>query len=105
MPGPLDAPLQTFTLFLESETGVLETTMGAFEMGGHSFLRPIASEVSSGDPQQISRLQLQDALGMYQWALSYPQVLSEGRVVRERTESHKAVDEAWSEDADRSDED
>lgn len=105
MPGPLDAPLQTFTLFLESETGVLETTMGAFEVAGQSFLRPISCEVSSGQPEQFSRSQLQAALGMYQWALSYPQVLSEGRVVREYSDSPSAVDEAWSEDSDGSDED
>ena len=105
MPGPLDAPLQTFTLFLESETGVLETTMGAFEVDGRSFLRPISCKISSGQPQQFTRPQLKAALGMYHWALSYPQVLSEARVIREPTQPTELPDDAWIDDSDGENED
>ncbi|MDB4793326.1 hypothetical protein OAG75_01650 [bacterium] len=75
-----NAPIETYSLFIEGERGVLETTVGLFEQNGKTFVKPIATSLCSGDPPLISRSLIHGALATQEWFDSHPEVIAECRV-------------------------
>lgn len=75
-----NTPIGTYSLFLEGEQGVLETTVGLFEQNGKNFVKSIATSHCSGKPPLISRSLIHDALARKEWFDSHPEVITECRV-------------------------
>jgi|SaaInlStandDraft_1057018.scaffolds.fasta_scaffold76001_1 hypothetical protein len=75
-----NTPTETYSLFIEGERGVLETTVGLFEQNGKTFVKSIATSHCSGKPSLISRSLIHDALATKEWFDSHPEVITECRV-------------------------
>jgi hypothetical protein len=78
---PLDKqPLQTFKVFLEDSSGVLECIVGVFDKGRGRFLMPMATRIVSGDFEKVTKARLEDAIRTLKWARRHPEVYLEARV-------------------------
>jgi hypothetical protein len=83
--APLDKPpLQTFTTFVEDDSGVLECIIGVFDEGNRRFLHPVATRVASGTFEKLSNDRLEEAIEIHQWARKHVELFKEARVVSDR---------------------
>jgi hypothetical protein len=77
-------PLQTFTMFVEEESGVLEFIIGVFDEGEKRSLLPVAARVVSGTFEKLPNDRFQQALETHRWAQSHASIFSDARVIYDR---------------------
>lgn len=76
-------PLQTFTTFVEEESGVLECIIGVFDDDSRHILHPVAVRVASGTFEQLTSERLEEAINVHRWARRNLEVFKDGRVARD----------------------
>ena len=77
---PEGLPLQTQLLFLEGASGVQQVLVGLFDDQPTPRLVALKSAVMTGDPPQIDRNMMHEAVQLNDWAHRNPDVILEGRV-------------------------
>jgi hypothetical protein len=82
MPSSSSPKPKTIALLVESSCGVTEYLVGVQKVDETAVISAVAARVASGKGSSLSRETLQEAITLHHWALTHPDVFTEGRVGR-----------------------
>jgi hypothetical protein len=71
---------QTISLLIESSHGVTEYVLGIFSVDNKPVISPLTARVASGNGSNATAETLHNAIALYRWALTHPEVFGEGLV-------------------------
>jgi hypothetical protein len=74
----------TIPLLIETSTGVTEYLLGMFTVDDKPVISPLTARVASGRGSNATAETLHQAIDLYRWAITHPEVLGEGLVSYDR---------------------
>jgi hypothetical protein len=71
---------KTISLLIETSNGVTEYVLGLFTVDDKPVISPLTARVASGMGSNATAETLHQAIALYRWALTHPDVFGEGLV-------------------------